>query len=84
MLADLRAMRFGHDHAHQIVRLRVDRRDPDRIAGLDFGLGQRALAEQEERQRLGRGQVVGIEEPYPPRLNNCRAVLTYSTGATTY
>ena len=49
MLADMRPMRLGHDHAHQIVRLWIERGDPDRVAGMDLGLRQRALPEQEKR-----------------------------------
>ena len=66
VLADLRPLRLGHDHAHEIVRLRVGRGDAHRVAGVDLGLRQRALGEQRQRQRLGRGQIVGIE-PHDPR-----------------
>ena len=40
------------------------------VASVMLGLRQRALAEQEERQRLGGGKVVGIEphDPLPERL----------------
>ena len=77
MLADLRAMRLGHDHAHEIVRLRVERRDPHRVAGVMLGLGQRALAEQQKRQRLRRRQMIGIEshDPLQERLGRAPVAL---------
>ena len=77
VLADLGPLRLGHDHAHEIVRLRIGRRDPHRIARVKFGLRQRALGEQQKRQRLGHGQIVGIEphDPLEQRLRRRRPVL---------
>ncbi len=61
MLADLRPLGLSHDHAHEIVRLGVGRREPHRVARVDLGLGQGASLEQAERQGLGRGEVVGLQ-----------------------
>jgi hypothetical protein len=51
VLADLGAVGPGHDHAHQIVRLRIHRGDPHGVAGVMLGLGQRAPVEQRQRER---------------------------------
>ena len=61
IFADLRPLRLGHDHAHEIVRLHVGWRQAHGVAGVDLGFGQRAFAEQERGQRLRRRQIVGIE-----------------------
>ena len=71
VLADLRPLRLGHDHAHEVVRLRVGRGDADRVAGVKFGFRQRASGEQRQGERLGRGQIVGIE-PHDPRQKRLR------------
>ncbi len=61
VLADLRPVRLGHDHAHQVVRLRVERRDAHGVAGVCSASASAPLPNSSERQRLGGGQVVGIE-----------------------
>ena len=50
VLADLRPVRLGQDHADQIVRLRILRGEAHRVAGVHFGLGQAALAEQQQAE----------------------------------
>jgi hypothetical protein len=60
-LADMRPVRLGHDHAHEVVRLRVERRDAHGVARVRFRFAERAAAEERERERLGRGHVVGVE-----------------------
>ena len=69
MLADLGPLRLGHDHAHEIVRLRVGRGDAHGVPGVMFGLRQRAFGEEHEGERLGHWQIVGIE-PHDP-LEQC-------------
>ena len=61
VFADLRPLRLGQDHAHQVVRLRVRGRDADRVAGVDLGFAEIALAEQQQRQLVGGPEVVGVE-----------------------
>ena len=61
VFADLRALRLGQDHAHQVVGLRVLRRDADGVAGLDFGLLDGALGQQQQGEFVGGGEVVGVE-----------------------
>ncbi len=71
VLADLGPLRLGHDHAHEIVRLRVGRGDADGVAGVNLGLGQRASGEQRQGEGLGRGQIVRVE-PHDPRKQRLR------------
>jgi hypothetical protein len=63
--ADLGPMRLGHDHAHEIVRLRVGGRETHGVARVQLGFGQRALAEQQRGERLRRRQIIGIEPDDP-------------------
>ena len=74
VLADLGPLRLGHDHTHEIVRLRIGRRDPDRIARVNFGLRQRALGEQQQGERLGGFEIVRVEphDPLEQRLRRRR------------
>ena len=53
VFADPGPMRFGQDHAHQVVRLRVLRGDAHRIAGVPLGVRQIALLHQQQRQFVG-------------------------------
>ena len=61
VFADRGPLRLGQDHAHQVVRLRVLRRDADGVAGLDLGFLDGALAQQQQREFVGGGEVVGVE-----------------------
>jgi hypothetical protein len=45
IFADLRPVRFCHDHAHQIMGLWIQWRDAHSVAGMNFGFGQTALSE---------------------------------------
>ncbi len=77
MLADLGSLRLGHDHAHEIVRLRVGRGDAHGVPRVMFGLRQRAPGEEHEGERLGHRQIVGIEphDPLEQRLGRSRPAL---------
>ena len=66
IFAHHRPVDLGHDHAHQIVGLGIGRRDPHRVAGVDFGLGEVALAEQNQRQFLRCPDIVGIDRHHAP------------------
>ena len=66
MLARLRPVGLGQDHAHQVVRLHVRRREAHGVARVDLGLVQRALLEQPHGQGLGGGEVVGGDPQEPP------------------
>ncbi len=61
IFADLRPFRLRHDHAHQVVRLRVLGRDAHGIAGMMLGFGQAALAKQDQRQLVRGNQVVRVQ-----------------------
>ena len=77
VLADLGPLRLGHDHAHEIMRLRIGRGDAHCVARVNFRLGEGAFREQQKRQRLGRIEIVGIEPHDAPeqRLRRRRLVL---------
>jgi hypothetical protein len=49
------AVRLGRNHAHQLVRLRIERRYAHRVAGVAFRLVEGAPAEERERESLGAG-----------------------------
>ena len=53
VLADLGPLRLGHDHAHQIVRLRSSRGDAHGVARVKLGLGERALVEEQRARAPG-------------------------------
>ena len=72
VLADLGPLRLGHDHAHEIMRLRVGRGDAHGVARVNFSLRQRASAEEVQGKRLGRGQIVRIEPHDPLEQRLCR------------
>ena len=55
----------------QIVRVRIGRRKPHRVAGVDLGLRQRALGEQQRGQDLRGDKIVGIE-PHDAREQGLR------------
>ena len=61
VFADLRPVGLGHDHAHQVMRLWVFRRDAHGVAGMAFGFGQIALAQQDQSELVGGDKIVGIE-----------------------
>jgi hypothetical protein len=61
ILADLRPMSFGHNHAHQIVRLRVLRRETHGIAGIVLALDEFPFREQQHRQFVRRVEVVRVQ-----------------------
>ena len=59
------------------MRLRVSRGDSDSIAGVTFGFGQHTDIEQQQRERLGRREIVGIQphDPRKQRLHGLRSIL---------
>ena len=67
VLAYLGSLSLSRDHPHEIMRLRVRRGDPYSIACVIFGFRQRALVEQEQRERLRRRQIVWIEPHHPSK-----------------
>lgn len=66
IFAGLRPVQLRQDHAHEIMRLGVGRRDPDRVAGMDLRIGQIAFAEQQQGQLLRRPDVVGHHHDEAP------------------
>ena len=61
IFAGLRSLCFRHDHAHQVVGLRVFRCDADGVAGMDLGFGERAAAQQQQGEFVGGDEIVGIQ-----------------------
>ncbi len=57
-------MGLSHDHAHEIVRLRIHRGDPHCVAGMVLGFQERPLVEQHQGKRLRRHDIVGVEAHY--------------------
>jgi len=61
VFAGLRPVGLGHDHAQEIVRLRILGGDAHTIAGVDFSFGDGALGEQRQGQLVRRPQCIGVE-----------------------
>lgn len=61
IFAEPGAIGLGEDHAEEIMRLRMMRRDPRGVAGDGFGLAEGATLKQDQREFVGRLDMVGIE-----------------------
>jgi hypothetical protein len=77
IFTDLRPVCLCHDHAHQVVGLRVLRCDAHCIAGMMLGFGQAALVEQDQREFVGSDQVVRVQcnDAADQRLGGARVTL---------
>ncbi len=78
VLSDLGPMGLGHDHAHEIVRLRVRWGNPHGVARMVFGFDQRALIEKHQRKRLRRLDIVGVEAHYSGEKRLCGRLPIFS------
>ena len=61
VFAGLRPVGLGHDHAQEIVRLRILGGDAHTIAGVDFSVGNGTFGEQRQGQLVRRPQCIGVE-----------------------
>jgi len=61
VFAGLRPIGLGHDHAHQIVRLRIFRGNAHTVAGVGLGLGYCSFGQQRDSQLVRRPQGVGVQ-----------------------